>query len=265
MTSTRDPNSIDWSDDHYAKRSTDVDMIHDIMSHPFFNNIIKRGVSHIATLSADSLIFEKMFAQKVKKLNTNFAFYPIERDKEVYKKLLTNNIPNLSYRSLLKVKLKDNPKCSVIFTYKPMSVIQYFDLFSMDIFDFIYLDYMGTWSTEKEKDLNTIFQHGYLMDNSFLAITIAGARGNAITKQKLIRAAAQVKSKVPETKIIGDPEVYFAKTTGVIASIEQIAEKYSYTARLIKFYVYPSSTFNKNGEKTNRPEYKFLFSIEKKL
>ena len=54
-----------------------------------------------------------------------------------------------------------------------------------DMFDFIYPDYMGTWSREKREDIALIFEKKLLRDGGFLTLTLMTARGRPETIDEL--------------------------------------------------------------------------------
>jgi hypothetical protein len=187
-----------------------------------------------------------------------FSITPIERDLKVYNKLIRNLGELLENKvEVLKANIiKEFANAEVIVLDKPTDVSSYFSTKNYGAIDFIYLDYMGTWSREKESDLIRIFESPATSSKFILVMTIAGARGNGDTN-KYLRALSKKRTKINLDfgEVMGKKETFDAKTKGVVVNILELGKQCNVNVIAKEFYSYP-------GIK-NKPEYKFLFEVTK--
>lgn len=258
--STRQPSTIDWSlQEHQAKRDTDWYLIKYLIESGTIDKWkqLNRPIS-LVTLCADNLIFETELLKKIPK-TLEVKITPIERDIKVYKKFVKNLGQYLEEKNQKSQDLvmKNSKNCQLIVPSKPTDIYTYFSSKNYGAIDFINLDYMGTWSREKEKDFVEIFTSPATAKDYIIVITISGTRGNGDTNKKLKKLSGKkVKMNIDFGEITGNPETFDAKTKGVVVNIMEIGNKFGVKVEPNKFFRYPGIG--------NKPEYKFVFKVTKK-
>jgi hypothetical protein len=258
--STRQPSTIDWSlEEHQAKRDTDWYLIKYLQESGTIDKWKKlnRPMS-LVTLCADNLIFETELLKKIpKSLEVNIT--PIERDIQVYTKFVKNLGQYLEQKNqkTQDLVMKNFKNCQLIVPDKPMDIYSYFSTKNYGAIDFINLDYMGTWSKEKEKDFAEIFTSPATASTYIIVITISGTRGNGNTNKKLKKLSdKKVDIDIDFGETTGNPDTFDAKTKGVVVNIMEIGKKLGVNVIPKKFFRYPGIG--------NKPEYKFVFEVKKK-
>ena len=111
-------------------------------------------------------------------------------------------------------------------------------------YDVVYLDWMGTWSTEKRDDLITIFKRRVLSKQALLMFTIWQVRGNGKEMDVLDTMVKKSSTTFPFEKHISaemTPNL-MRKTYGVAERVVRLARKEGYTATLAHFSEYKGNT-----------------------
>jgi hypothetical protein len=110
-------------------------------------------------------------------------------------------------------------------------------------FDFIYPDYMGTWSQEKRHNMVTVFEKNLLRVGGLLTLTIMAAREYPKTKEELEAFSESSFSSViilPDNRTDG----MIIKSQGLAGLLCNLAEQYGQTLepRAINFFSSPART-----------------------
>ena len=244
--STIDPNNIAWEINN-AKRHNDL-RIYNALKYDF----IKKKHINCLSFPAKNWFFEKGMAMSFMD-GCTFMFDGIERNIKVLNESMYTK----------KKKTIDNA------TYKfnnmnPISAHKYFIQYSGPTkYDFIYLDWMGTWSKEKKKELESMFVSDILKKNSYFGFTIMLSRGQPITFEDLeiameVEHSTTYDFDVDDTGPYKESHMFKLKTHGLTNLLITMAKSYGYGLRLKLFSLYSGGT----GFRIT-PELSFLFKVDK--
>lgn len=249
--SSRIVSTIDWkSEGSVGKRYTDLEVMRDIDNAGLVDIWRTSPAVPVFNLSASQLLFEEALITQIP--DVKWHLYPIERDADVYRELSSNANEFLSHmkKTVNKQHVRFLKHHQIHLQPKPISVEEYFASMPNVIFKLIVLDYMGTWSQEKEADLASIFA-SQCFDDSILVLTISSARGNRNTTERLLQFNhTNTLFGAP----LGNPLIYRAKTQGLCGLIVSLANAMGIQCNLLGFYPYKAK---------KDIEYKFMFQIRR--
>lgn len=173
--------------------------------------------------------------------NKRFLFTGVERDPAAYRKAA-----------------KSQPDGTTLIKADVMELFR--DPSGRRTYDIIYLDWMGTWSKEKQANINALFSvPGRLNDGGLLLLTLALTRGRHVTLDPLEQMAQDLPFVTYDARGRNKHTSSF-KVKGIPAWIAQAAEERGVKLRPLMANVYYSST----GLSTNvTPQVQFLFLKEK--
>jgi hypothetical protein len=159
-TINKDPNLTMWNK-RAAKRFVDEQVFRCITQWQ-----MTRKICNVLSLPAKEWLWERDFAVSFPNMRANF--YGIERNTEVLETMRKTS-QNLN-------KLHTHHKFLPV--DQPIDALQFLQT-TNDVYDFIYLDWMGTWSTEKFKQIQAVLDRDVLRKGGFLRLTMALGRGKA--------------------------------------------------------------------------------------
>ncbi len=209
-----DPSLVDWSTSR-SKRNQDSKIIQFMLP----TLIANQGQSiRVLCFPAAGWLFEQALIEAFP--TTKFTFVGVEQNEKVYT------------ASLAKAKALGSVynHCTFILNYQGVGELL---SGSQVAFDIAYLDYMGTWSREKQGDLRTMFHRDLLTCGGTLVMTLALNRGSLVTNDKLAQAAylaeimeqdymSMVERDVTRCQL-AEGSVSHMKISGIPAIVQQMA------------------------------------------
>jgi hypothetical protein len=151
------PSRIDW-DENDSKREADA-MTFRVMA---FDILQMKKTLRVLSLPGKSWLWEQLLAEAFNK--KMFRFHGLERDQKVH-------TAGRRRGNALAGNYKMHPNaCTVVSYFKEADRSQTYDI--------IYLDWMVTWSREKQADIKALFaQPARLKKNGLLMVTLSLTRG----------------------------------------------------------------------------------------
>tara|TARA_R110002110_G_scaffold8326_6_gene41869 strand:- start:6245 stop:6991 length:747 start_codon:yes stop_codon:yes gene_type:complete len=133
-----------------------------------------------------------------------------------------------------------------------------YDAEALGAFDMIYLDWMGTWSADKEEQVRLMFNQGMLGSDSIFRFTVSLLRGKPA---KWEEACADYEHRGYHIADIrgGGCEVPEWRTHGVPALVEHLGSLAGYQVRTIAAQLYYTY-----GKTHTTPQGSFMFRVKKK-
>lgn len=224
-----DPAQMDWENAN-DKRYNDIKL------YKCLSPLSSFGRLRVLSFPAANWHFERGLIERGG--NLCFEFVGVELNPVVHKKaLVTMNSLRHEY-----------PRNSFTMGDRPESLLQHLKNASTG-YDFIYTDWMGTWSENKEKEIHTVFKRRLLNCGGFFAFTIMLGRGSRKTNTRL-KLMANHNRYGFQFDSSRDDATYVAKTLGLSNTLYELASKHNYEISLVHFSEYSSS---------HQPQLTFVF------
>lgn len=233
---TVDPAALNWFN-RAAKRHAD-ELSFRAMAHWIVN---KKSAS-VLSLPASDWIWERQYVDNFP--DAKVQFLGLEQNEEVWDRM-----------GWAATKLNQlNDRHEFITTDAPCSFMD-FARHTDRKFDVIYLDWMGTWSKDKLKQINIMFDKDMLKNDSIFRLTLGLNRGHPKSWEDL----GDVEGDFHIVDIRGGGgELPSWKTHGVPALVEAVGHDFGRPTKLIAAHVYSSF----HTRKAAVPEIVFTFRVK---
>lgn len=244
MNQSIDAALVDWAAAR-SKRQQDSKIIQYMLL-----TLLDKKDPNILCMPAGGWMFERALIEAFP--SHEFSFQGVERDKGVY---------TASARTLKSLG-SEHSQCEFRLHYGCVGTKLEHAVAEEQAYDVIYLDYMGTWSCEKQGHIRDIIKSRLLKTGGTLILTLALNRGQPETNNRLSQAA--MIADIMETDywgvIVNEAErctlkpgtVSNMKVSGIPAIIQQMAAQDGILFNFVGGAVYDS--FSKVGANSCAPE-----------
>jgi hypothetical protein len=244
-----EPSSLNWAE-AYCKRNQDSFINSTVM--PILMGDKKKAIS-VLSLPAAQWSYELQLANVFR--DFSFQFYGVEADEQVYKDgvALADDLTS----AFNKFKGK-----SQFHMYHEGTTDSYLDNNPEVSYDMVYMDYFGTWSQDKKKDMRRLARGR--VPGKCLVITVGLLRGRALSNDEIMQHALSghstrhVAHRAVNTRLrLEEGSTTWGKVEGLASVIEGIFAEEGAPCECVGLNVYDS--WSQNNPERFTPEMNLVF------